>query len=154
MNLHLSNKVALITGASRGIGQAIAETLAGEGMKLVLAARSRDKLEELASSLKTECLVQAVDLREPNAPAIVINAAIERFGQLDVVVKTQAQPSAATFSNSPKRIGAMVLLLSFTAQYDVHARRGNICKRVTAQSSTSSASAGARAMPNLRLAGR
>ena len=84
MDLQLTNKVALITGASRGIGRAIAETLADEGMKLVLAARSRDKLEELAASLKIECLVQAVDLREPNAPATVVNAAIERFGQLDV----------------------------------------------------------------------
>ncbi|MEK7807469.1 MAG: SDR family NAD(P)-dependent oxidoreductase, partial [Chloroflexota bacterium] len=55
MDLQLTNKVALITGASRGIGRAIAETLAGEGMKLVLAARSGDKLEELAASLKTEC---------------------------------------------------------------------------------------------------
>jgi 3-oxoacyl-[acyl-carrier protein] reductase len=97
MDLHLSNKVALITGASRGIGRAIAETLASEGMKLVLAARSRDKLEELAASLKTECLVQAVDLREPNAPATVVNAAIERFGQIDVLVNNAGATKRGDF---------------------------------------------------------
>jgi NADP-dependent 3-hydroxy acid dehydrogenase YdfG len=44
MDLQLSGKVAIVTGASCGIGRAIAETLANEGMKLVLAARSRDSL--------------------------------------------------------------------------------------------------------------
>src|SRR4029079_1761427 len=57
MDLGLSGKVAVVTGASRGIGRAIAETLAGEGMRLVLAARSGGRLEEVAGSLGTECLV-------------------------------------------------------------------------------------------------
>src|SRR5439155_17852556 len=60
MDLKLSGKVAVVTGASRGIGRAIAQTLAAEGMKLSLVARSKDQLEELARSLKTDCLVQAV----------------------------------------------------------------------------------------------
>ena len=51
MDLQLSGKVAIVTGASRGIGRAIAETLAAEGMRLVVAARSRDQLEALAASL-------------------------------------------------------------------------------------------------------
>src|SRR5205085_10239831 len=86
MDLQLSDKVAIITGASRGIGRAIAETLAAEGMKLVLAARSRAPLDELAGSLATECLVLDVDLREPDAAARVVLAAVERFGQIDLLV--------------------------------------------------------------------
>src|SRR3546814_1365054 len=65
MDLQLSGKVAIITGASRGIGRAIAETLSAEGMKLVLAARSSEPMDALAKGLPTECLVQAVDLRDP-----------------------------------------------------------------------------------------
>src|SRR5690349_20556481 len=86
MELHLSGKVAIVTGASRGIGRAIAETLAGEGMRLVLAARSREALEELAGSLATDCLVQAVDLREADAATQVVASAVELFGQIDLLV--------------------------------------------------------------------
>lgn len=86
MDLQLFGKVAIITGASRGIGRAIAETLAAEGMKLALVARSRDLLDELAAMLATDCLVQAVDLREPDAAAGVAAAAVARFGQLDLLV--------------------------------------------------------------------
>jgi 3-oxoacyl-[acyl-carrier protein] reductase len=86
MELELNGKVAVVTGASRGIGRAIALAMAAEGARLVLVARSHDLLDELAGSLKVDCLVQAVDLREPGVPADVINAALAHFGQLDVLV--------------------------------------------------------------------
>jgi len=86
MELGLSGKVAIVTGASRGLGRAIAETLAAEGMKLVLVARSGAALDELAGSLATEAVVQAVDLRDAAAAAMVVAAALARFGQLDLLV--------------------------------------------------------------------
>jgi NAD(P)-dependent dehydrogenase (short-subunit alcohol dehydrogenase family) len=86
LDLQLAGKVAIITGASRGIGRAIAQTLAAEGMRLVLAARSRDLLDDLAVSLDTDCLIQAVDLRASDAPEAVVAAAVVRFGQLDLLV--------------------------------------------------------------------
>lgn len=86
MDLQLNGKVGIVTGASRGIGRAIAQTLAAEGMQPVLVARSKDLLEELARSLPTESLVQAVDLRLPDAPAQIVSATLERFGGLDLLV--------------------------------------------------------------------
>ncbi len=97
MDLELSGKVAIVTGASRGIGHAIAETLASEGMKLVLVARSGDLLEDLAKSLPTECLAQASDLREPNAPADVIANAIARFDRVDVLVNNAGATERGDF---------------------------------------------------------
>ncbi len=97
MDLKLAGKVAIVTGASRGIGRAIAETLSNEGMKLTLAARSKDQLEELAASLKTDCLVQAVDLREPAAAAGVVDATLKKFGTIDVLVNNAGATKRGDF---------------------------------------------------------
>jgi len=86
MDLQLTNKVGIVTGASRGIGRAIAQTLSDEGMRLALVARSRDQLEELSVALRHESLALAAGLREPDAPAAVIAATMERFGRLDLLV--------------------------------------------------------------------
>lgn len=86
MDLLLSNKVAIVTGASRGIGKAIVESLSAEGMKVVLVARSRGELEVLANSLPGESLVQAIDLRAPDSALQVVTSTIEKFGKLDLLV--------------------------------------------------------------------
>lgn len=97
MDLGLSNKVAIVTGASRGIGKAIAETLSSEGMKVVLVARSLAELESLAKSLPHESLVQAIDLREPDSANQVVAAAIEKFGKLDLLVNNAGATKRGDF---------------------------------------------------------
>ena len=97
MDLQLAGKVAIITGASRGIGRAIAQTLAAEGMQLVLVARSRSQLDQLAVSLGVACLVQAVDLRVPVVPEAVVAAAVARFGQLDLLVNNAGATTRGDF---------------------------------------------------------
>jgi 3-oxoacyl-[acyl-carrier protein] reductase len=97
MDLKLSGGVAIVTGASRGIGRAIAETLSAEGMKITAAARSKDQLDALAKSIKTDCLVQAVDLRTPEAPAAVVDATIKQFGRIDLLVNNAGATKRGDF---------------------------------------------------------
>lgn len=97
MDLQLSNKVALVTGASRGIGKAIAETLSAEGMKVVLVARSRADLESVAAWLPGDSLVQAVDLREPQAAQKVVVETIAKFGTLDLLVNNAGATKRGDF---------------------------------------------------------
>jgi NAD(P)-dependent dehydrogenase (short-subunit alcohol dehydrogenase family) len=97
MDLQLTGKVAIVTGASRGIGRAIALTLAAEGMKIVAAARSRDQLDELAKSIGTDCVVQAVDLRRPESAQAVVDAAIARFGRIDLLVNNAGATKRGDF---------------------------------------------------------
>ena len=89
MNLGLKGKVALITGASQGIGLAIARRLADEGMAIALCARSAERLNSLANEIATgggQALAYPADLREPDAPAAFASAARSQFGRIDVVV--------------------------------------------------------------------
>src|SRR5690349_18918212 len=97
MDLGLSNKVAIVTGASRGIGKAIAETLSAEGMKIVLIARSGDELRSIANSLPNESLLQAVDLREPDSAKAVITTTMAKFGKLDLLVNNAGATKRGDF---------------------------------------------------------
>ncbi|HNP86632.1 MAG: SDR family oxidoreductase [Chloroflexi bacterium SZAS-1] len=101
MDLQLHGKVAIVTGASRGIGRAIAHTLANAGMRLVLVARSGDMLAEVAEQSGTECLVQPADLRLPEVPAQVAAAAVARFGQIDVLVNNAGATKRGDFLALP-----------------------------------------------------
>src|SRR5512139_3046844 len=97
MDLLLSNQVAIVTGASRGIGRAIAQTLSAEGMKIVLVARSQPDLETVAASLPTESLVQAVDLRKPESVGQVVAETVRRFGRIDLLVNNAGATKRGDF---------------------------------------------------------
>ncbi|MDQ3937986.1 MAG: SDR family NAD(P)-dependent oxidoreductase, partial [Chloroflexota bacterium] len=76
----LEGRVALVTGAGRGIGAAIARALAGEGLRLGVASRrGEDPGIEGA-------LVQACDVRRLDSVEAMVDATVERFGQLDILV--------------------------------------------------------------------
>ena len=101
MDLQLKGKVAIVTGASKGIGRAIAQVLADEGMRVTVAARSRDELLSLAAPRGDACLVQAVDLTSPDAPAAIVEATVSRFGRLDVLVNNAGATRRGDFLTLP-----------------------------------------------------
>lgn len=83
----LAGKIALVTGASSGIGRAFAHALAAEGAKLALVGRSAERLEELASQLiGSEALVLPADLGKPADVTRVAKEALARFGHIDILL--------------------------------------------------------------------
>ena len=84
-----TQRVALVTGAGRGIGRATALSLAREGCSLALAARSFDELEttrRLSGLPAARALIVLIDLADEDAPQKLFDAALEHFGQIDVLV--------------------------------------------------------------------
>ena len=85
----MSKSVAVITGASQGIGQATANRLARDFSALVLVARNRAKLEETAKAIKgagAEVLIIDADLARPNAAQAVVDQALATFGRIDALL--------------------------------------------------------------------
>jgi 3-oxoacyl-[acyl-carrier protein] reductase len=101
MELGLNGKVALVTGASRGIGAAIAMELAREGVHVCLVARDVAKLNEVASAVhgiaNVRTAIHAADLREPAAAVAAVKAATDVFDRLDILVNNAGATKRADF---------------------------------------------------------
>ncbi len=90
MDIRLDGKVALVTGASKGIGKAIAASLAASGAKVMLSSRKQDQLEAAAAEMQGEVAVYAANAGDVAAGRACVAATIERFGQLDILVNNAA----------------------------------------------------------------
>ncbi len=89
MDLGLGGKVALVAGASRGIGLAIAEGLAAEGARLVLAARGNEALDAAARTIEQKAagvLAHTCDVADDASVTSLVAAALERFGRIDILI--------------------------------------------------------------------
>ncbi|MGH3022994.1 MAG: SDR family oxidoreductase [Gaiellaceae bacterium] len=96
MNLGLDDKVALVCGASRGLGRAIADELAVEGASVAICSRDADRVAAAAAEIGPEVLAVPADLAVSGEPARVVEATVERFGRLDVLVANTGGPPAGT----------------------------------------------------------
>jgi NAD(P)-dependent dehydrogenase (short-subunit alcohol dehydrogenase family) len=102
----LKDKVAVVTGAGRGIGRAIALAFAGEGADLVLAARSVDKLHEVAGEITVmgrQALVVPTDVSSEESVGNLRDRTLEHFGRVDILVNNSGigGPSAPLWEISP-----------------------------------------------------
>src|ERR1700720_452443 len=101
MRRDLRGRPILITGASSGIGRCLAEQLAEAGSRLVLAARSADKLNELAATLTArgaEVLAVPADITRDEDRRRLLDRAVQRFGGLEVLVNNAGVASWGHFA--------------------------------------------------------
>jgi NAD(P)-dependent dehydrogenase (short-subunit alcohol dehydrogenase family) len=90
MQISLDGKVALVTGASKGIGRAIAGSLADAGAKVMLSSRKQDQLEIAAAEIGGDTAVFAANAGDIDSAKACVAATIERFGGLDILVNNAA----------------------------------------------------------------
>jgi NAD(P)-dependent dehydrogenase (short-subunit alcohol dehydrogenase family) len=90
MDIRLDGKVALVTGASKGIGAAIAGAMAASGAKVMISSRKQDALDDAARAMDGEVATFAAHAGDPEQAAACVDATVERFGGVDILVNNAA----------------------------------------------------------------
>jgi 3-oxoacyl-[acyl-carrier protein] reductase len=92
VDLGIAGKVALVTAASKGLGRASAQALSEEGANVVICARGEGALKEAAAAMPGEVHAVVADVTRPEVPQQLVDAALERFGGLDILVANAGGP--------------------------------------------------------------
>lgn len=110
----MKNKVVVITGASSGIGRALAKECAAMGAKLSLAARRTDLLEALKAELpNTEILITPTDVSKEDDCRILIEQTIQHFGQIDVLINNAGISMRALFEEVDLKVIRQLMDVNF-----------------------------------------
>ena len=88
--MDIKDKIAIVTGASSGIGLAVAKALSANGVKVVLAARSVDKLNQISSEMHGAFVVPT-DMRKPEDVKNLIDQTLKKFGRIDILINNAGQ---------------------------------------------------------------
>jgi 3-oxoacyl-[acyl-carrier protein] reductase len=103
MDLGLKGKVALVAAASRGLGRAVAEELAADGVVLVLCSRKAETINqtanEIAAATGADVLALPCDVSKADEVAALVRSGIERFGRIDILVTNGGGPPAGPFES-------------------------------------------------------
>ncbi|MEM7774079.1 MAG: SDR family NAD(P)-dependent oxidoreductase [Pseudomonadota bacterium] len=132
MDLGLAGKVAVVSGASRGIGRAIAEVLAGEGMRIVANHLGDDEAAaDLSQSLRAsacEVEVHAGDVGAPSYGEQLINFAVERFGGLDVLIHNAGITTRQSLLDTPYSDFDRVMRTNLHGAYHLATAAGRVMR--------------------------
>jgi 3-oxoacyl-[acyl-carrier protein] reductase len=107
MDLGLKGKVVLLTGGSRGIGKAIALTLAGEGSNLAICARGKEELDEAVKKIKAkrvEVLAVQADVSKPEDNGKFVSQTLEKFGRVDILVNCAGTGPLSDLMELPEEV--------------------------------------------------
>jgi len=113
MDLGLEGKVALVTGASKGLGHAIARTLAEEGAQVAISSRSRDRIDAAAAELGVHGFVH--DASDADSTSTLVRAVEQELGPIEILIANSggppASPDALSFTHEQWRAAYELLLL-------------------------------------------
>lgn len=114
--MDLKNKIIWITGASSGIGEALAYTCANEGARLIISARREEELKRVASNCKTDqknILVLPLDLENTSAIEEKVNQVVQQFGRIDVLINNSGIGHRTKGVSTPTEIDRKVMEVNF-----------------------------------------
>jgi 3-oxoacyl-[acyl-carrier protein] reductase len=117
VDLGLAGKVALVTGASAGIGFAVATELAREGARVAIASRERKRIEDAAQRIRSESggevLALVGDVSEPAVPSRLVQETLARAGALHILVANAGGPPGGNFADASEEAFSRAIDLTF-----------------------------------------
>lgn len=115
MDFKLEDQVAIVTGASRGLGRAMVVALVEQGMKVIAAARSMDELQQLQATAPDQIRAVKCDMADKKAVAALPNMAVDIFGRLDVVINNAGIAPAGLFVEQDQDVWDQVMAVNVAA---------------------------------------
>jgi serine 3-dehydrogenase len=113
--VELNGKTVVVTGASAGIGEAIAVELSGAGCNMVLTGRRQERLDALAAKLAGPSAVLAADVADPQTPERLLALAVERFGRADAVINNAGVLARGTVDSIDLNAVSYMIRVNFEA---------------------------------------
>lgn len=120
MHNMLEGRTAIVTGASRGIGRAIAELFAEEGAHVVLTARGEKQLDAVVAAIVDaggSAIGVTADSTDPNAPTLVFERAVAEFGQVDIMVNNAGSGDMVAIEEATDEHFAQIVDLNLTGVF-------------------------------------
>lgn len=115
IDFKLDGKVAIVTGASRGLGRATAQMLVEQGVRVLAAARTVDDLESLRAAAPQQVKVRLCDMLDTESVSRLPAEAVAAFGRLDIVVNNAGIAPAGSFLDQADRVWNDVIAINVTA---------------------------------------
>jgi 3-oxoacyl-[acyl-carrier protein] reductase len=113
----MKGRVAIVTGSSSGIGRAVAAELLARGMSVVVTSRSQERADATAAELGEDAFGVGAELRDPAAPAALVERALARFGRLDVLVNSAGAGQVAESETLAVEDWQRIIDLDLTAAF-------------------------------------
>ena len=117
INADFNGRVAVITGAARGLGRAVATRLYQRGASVAVNARDRERAESVARELGERALAVAGDVSAPGVPEEIVRRTLDRFGRIDVLVNNAALPLTTRFEQLTVGEWRQALEVNLTAPF-------------------------------------
>jgi short-subunit dehydrogenase len=128
----LNNKIIWITGASSGIGEALAYVAANEGALIVLSARREDELKRVAANCKTDSkniFILPLDLEHTDDVELKVNQVIQKFGRIDVLINNSGMGHRTKALNTSTAIDRKVMEVNFFGTINLTKAVGRVMKQ-------------------------
>ena len=109
MNLKIKGRTALVTGASGGLGLAVAQALAAEGVRVAVSSRSRSKINAAAATIEGDAVPLVCDMTDHAARAALVGQAANQLGPIDILVVNSGGPPSGPFESHEDQAFAAVI---------------------------------------------
>jgi dehydrogenase/reductase SDR family member 7B len=107
------DKVVWITGASSGIGEALAYQFANQGAKLIISARREDELQRVKQNISSDCLIIAIDITDSTSLEAAVNTAIKHYNKIDILINNAGVSQRSLVVDTQEAVDRKIMEINY-----------------------------------------